>query len=356
VDIKGAMGAAASAGIKAGIDEMKEPELAKLLSSLPADSRAKLASALAPQRQAAFVFIKPHANLPKVQELVKAKFAEAGITIESEGEIDGPTIDENKFIDQHYYAIASKATMKKPAELNVPKDKFSEFFKEDWDTVVKEERAFNALDAKAPLGLSDEELLKLWDATNESAGTRKKFGGGFYCGMILEKDGKKYYTFNAFFMQMRSKFVEKGKSIHYYSVNWDPAVLAWKDFRGAVLGPTDPASAPVGALRRTLYDTWEALGLAAAPNTGDNGVHASASPFEGFAERTNWLKTTCTTDVFGKDLVAAGIPEAVLKEWSVDPQVDVGDGKKASLFDQLEDLDLGACKEKLVELYKLKSA
>jgi len=350
------MGAAASAGIKAGIDEMKEPELAKLVSSLPADSRAKLAAALAPQRQAAFVFIKPHANTPKVQELVKAKFAEVGIAIESEGEIDGPTIDENKYIDQHYYAIASKATMKKAEELNVPTDKFSEFFKEDWETVKTEKRAFNALDIKGALGLSDEELLKLWDATNEKDGTRKKFGGGFYCGMLLEKDGKKYYTFNAFFMQMRSKFVEKGKSIHYYSVNWDPSALAWQDFRGKVLGPTNPAEAPVGALRRTLFDTWEGLGLAAAPNTGDNGVHASASPFEGFAERTNWLKTTCATDIFGKELVAAGIPEATLKEWSVDPQVAVGDGKKASLFDQLEDMDLGACKAKCVELYKLACA
>ena len=58
-----------------------------------------------------------------------------------------------------------------------------------------------------------------------------------------------------------------------------------------VLGPTDPAKAPEGSLRGMMNAQWEALGLAAAPNTTDNGVHASASPFEGLAERMNWLKT-----------------------------------------------------------------
>ena len=49
-------------------------------------------------------------------------------------------------------------------------------------------------------------------------------------------------------------------------------------------------------------------GLASAPNTGDNGVHASASPFEGFAERTNWLATAIGDDVFGKQPVLNPIP------------------------------------------------
>jgi hypothetical protein len=36
---------------------------------------------------------------------------EAGITILSEADIDGTVIDEKKLIDQHYFAIASKATI-----------------------------------------------------------------------------------------------------------------------------------------------------------------------------------------------------------------------------------------------------
>lgn len=57
-----------------------------------------------------------------------------------------------------------------------------------------------------------------------------------------------------------------------------------------VLGPTDPTAAPEGSLRNMILKDWEALGLAYEPNTGDNCVHASASPFEGLAERMNWLK------------------------------------------------------------------
>ena len=69
------------------------------------------------------------------------------------------------------------------------------------------------------------------------------------------------------------------------------------------------------------------------------GWHASASPFEGFAERTNWLKDAYSfaSDPFGKLLLDAGIPEATLKEWSVDPQVVLpGSDKKGSLFDAVE--------------------
>ena len=50
---------------------------------------------------------------------------------------------------------------------------------------------------------------------------------------------------------------------------------------GQVLGPTDPSTAPPDSLRGQIMSGWEGLGLAAPPNTGDNGVHASASPFEG---------------------------------------------------------------------------
>jgi hypothetical protein len=62
-----------------------------------------------------------------------------------------------------------------------------------------------------------------------------------------------------------------------------------------VLGPTDPKQAPEGSLRNMILNDWQALGLEYEPNTGDNCVHASASPFEGLAERLNWLKADLTT-------------------------------------------------------------
>ena len=45
-----------------------------------------------------------------------------------------------------------------------------------------------------------------------------------------------------------------------------------------MLGPTDPKDAPEGALRGIIAGDWEKLGLKAPCNGGDNAVHASASP------------------------------------------------------------------------------
>jgi len=64
-------------------------------------------------RNSAFVFLKPHANTPAAQKIVEANFAKRGIHIQKEGELTAEKIDEDMLIDQHYYAIASKATLLK---------------------------------------------------------------------------------------------------------------------------------------------------------------------------------------------------------------------------------------------------
>jgi hypothetical protein len=131
-------------------------------------------------------------------------------------------------------------------------------------------------------------------------------------------------------------------------VSFKPEDLSWADFRGKVLGPTDPSAAPEGAIRKQILDDWKELGLKDAPNKGDNGVHASASPFEGLAERSNWLGLSISEDSFGAALVAAGIAEDTIKAWSVDPRVKLPEGGEASIFDTLEDLDVAQCLDKCV--------
>jgi len=79
-------------------------------------------------------------------------------------------------------------------------------------------------------------------------------------------------------------------------------------------------------------------------------VHASASPFEALAELNNWCGMPFNSVGFGKDLLAAGISECTIKAWSVDPQVNIGGGKKGSLFDAVEDMDSTECLAKLKEL------
>jgi len=80
----------------------------------------------------AFVFIKPHANTKPSQDLVKNTLLAKGLTIAQEGEITGEKIDKDMLIDQHYYAIASKATLVKPDKMPVSPEKFKEAFGIAW--------------------------------------------------------------------------------------------------------------------------------------------------------------------------------------------------------------------------------
>lgn len=293
----------------------------------------------------AFVFIKPHANTKQSQALVSSTLKARGIKIKSEGELTAQQIDDGLLIDQHYYAIASKATLLKPKELPVPAAKFQEAFGLSWEKAMNDGVVYNAIDACKYLGIDAAGLDAIWATCK-----KVKFGGGFYCGEVIPNiPGKagKIYVFNGFFMAMRAKFVTPGTSIHYYVVDFEPSQLAWADFRGKVLGPTDPKAAPADSLRGTMLKDWKKLGLDYEPNVGDNGVHASASPFEGLAERMNWLKVPIQKDEFGSQLIKAGVSENTIKEWSVDPQV-----KGKSLFDQLEDLDAAECISKAVSLAK----
>merc|ERR1719335_60662 len=191
----------------------------------------------------AFVFLKPAAITDKMKELVKSTLEKKGCTIVKEGSIDAADIDKKQLIDKHYYAIASKATLLTPDKLNVPNDKFKDQFGVDFADVLKEEKALNATKACEILGVDADEINTMWAAAKASKNL-VKLGGGFYCAK-LEKDGKgPYYVFNGFFMTMRAGFVKEGASIYYYSVEWEKKHLSWADFRGKVLGPTDPAEAP----------------------------------------------------------------------------------------------------------------
>ena len=102
---------------------------------------------------------------------------------------------------------------------------------------------------------------------------------------------------------------------------------------------------PADSLRGKILTDWKKLGLDYEPNVGDNGVHATASPFKGLAERMSWLKVSPENDPFGSRFIAAGMSVETIKEWSVDPQV-----KGKSLFDQMEDTNSDDCIAKAVKL------
>ena len=65
-------------------------------------------------------------------------------------------------IDQHYYAIASKATLLKPKDLPIPTALFEKEFGLSWDKALKDGLAFNALDACKYLDCTSEQLDAVW--------------------------------------------------------------------------------------------------------------------------------------------------------------------------------------------------
>jgi nucleoside diphosphate kinase len=164
---------------------------------------------------------------------------------------------------------------------------------------------------------------------------------------------EKLFIINGFYMAMREKFTLESAQIHYFVVEFDAEKLSWEDFRGKVLGATDPSKAAEGSIRSLILTKYSELGLASAPTTGDNGVHASASPFEGMCEFLNWLEVPLDEDPFAQALLAAGMSKDLLMEWTKDPQVEVA-GKKASIFDQLEDMNAADCLAKACEIAEAK--
>jgi len=117
-----------------------------------------------------------------------------------------------------------------------------------WNDALEQGLVYNLVDGAAKLGCSTDVLGKKYDKLKKGVDLLK-FGGGFYCAK-LEKDGKgPFYVFNGFFMTMRAGYVKPGASIYYYVVEWESAKLPWADFRGKILGPTDPADAPSDSLR-----------------------------------------------------------------------------------------------------------
>jgi len=117
---------------------------------------------------------------------VESGLAAQGIAILRQGDLDGPTIGAKKLIDNHYYAIAVKASLSKPAELNPPEPKqadFAEKFGLSWQSALEQGKVFNAVDACEQLQMDGDALDTIW-AKAKAGKQLVKFGGGFYCGLV----------------------------------------------------------------------------------------------------------------------------------------------------------------------------
>lgn len=293
-------------------------------------------TSVAAPRNTAFMFTKPHAFGRSVQSLVESKLKLEGFRIERCGVMSTSRVDKEGIVDRHYAAIARYATQWKPADISLPdacKALFQRTFGEHWDACCMAGRVLNAKEACTRFGCrSGAEFAQVWGRYPR----RVKLGPGLYVGFF---DSDDVYVVNGFYLANRDKFTQPGGYLNWYVVSWESSRMSWKDFRGRFIGTTNPADAPAGSLRREILDHWQDLGLPACPSVSDNGIHASAGPLEGLAERLIWLPGhTLANDVMGRALTRLGVAPAFIARLLENPEV-IMDGKKGLVFDLLEDTE-----------------
>lgn len=329
------------------LEDLDSNEMIQKASRLLHGTASDEALALCPSNRA-LLFVKPHATVGDgaVEDLVRKKLSERGISVLSEGIVDNAAIEKDKLVDKHYGAIAAKASLLKPEETHpshTAKEQFGMKFGMSWEAALSKGMVMNALDLCRKLGIDGEELANRWNAAKD-AHNLLKFGGGFYCGKVSAALPKlsvagELYVINGFYMAMRDLYTVAPASIHYFDVEWDRDQVTWSEFRKTILGATDPSVAAPGSLRNLVKEQWQELGLSEAPTIRENGVHASASPFEAMVERANWLEADLASEPLSQALAAAGVPVSSQEEWAKDAQVAF-EGKNVSIFDSLEDLDV----------------
>eukprot|EP00759_Apiculatamorpha_spiralis_P002071 PhF_6_TR10777/c1_g1_i3/m.17303 len=160
-----------------------------------------------------------------------------------------------------------------------------------------------------------------------------KLGPGLYVSKLVDSG---LYVLNGFYPTQRERFTAPDAKVIWFVVNWAESDLSWEDFRANVVGATDPSKAPPTSIRGTIMHDWQALGLKAQPNMGENGIHASAGPLEGLHERCVWTGATVQQCSFGTQLLLGGVAAATIESLLANPVVTLN-GSSGPVFDFLED-------------------
>lgn len=291
-------------------------------------------------------FIKPHAaKSVSLWAWVKSRLEQHAIRVSMDTVVSGPDIRAKGLIDRHYSVIAKVGGCVDPRglEMNDPACwAFHQAFRLSWSEACGKDVVCSGMAALTRLKVNARELMARWAAVKA-----EKIGPGFYAARV---DG--VIVLNGFYPSIREIYTDEEGYIRCFLMEFDGDVLPWKRFRADVIGATDPSRAVEGSIRGDLMKAQQEFGL--AMNSRDNVIHASASPFEAFAERGIWLPAFNTEgDPLVKSLAGSGYGPTELAALIARNPIVAWNGKKASVIDHLEDLDtpesaalirrLGAC-------------
>lgn len=293
----------------------------------------------------ALAFVKPHAaRNPAALARIAATFTARGVRTIEAFELTGPQVAASGAIDRHYAINARVGTIADPADLFVGPEaraKFLSLFGLSWDDALRAKRIFSGLSAQKKLGLTGEQFNTLW--AKQKA---QKLAGGLYVILLPELDA---FVLNGFYPSIRDLFTAPDALLKLMIVEFDPATLPWKAFRGEVIGATNPAAADPRSIRGSLHADAAKAGLTVTYR--ENIIHASASPFEALVEKTLWTPGfPLERDPLWQALAPAGVtPDRILRWRDENPVVRNGD-KQEPLVESLEDLDTDAVAARLLEL------
>ena len=285
-------------------------------------------------RNHALILVEHFAVTEKTVLMIQDTLREHHMNLRSKGPITAEEIRKRRIVDQHFYNEARTATAVNPKSVNIPRLKFQSKFGTSWSQILKDRIAYNALQASDELGLSELDLATRWTET-VAAGNVLMSDQGLVGRVSVPKRGVKsvkgkkgntdVYICGGDFLEKRSRFTEPGTSTYYFSVDWDPKVLAWSDFNKKYIGLAEDS--PDTSLNALIRANWQMMDVGKEPVENQIFIHGSISPVAAMCERMNWLDFSVKQDYFSRALQQVGLTDAAIEYIRFDPEVK-GSGRQ----------------------------
>ena len=94
-----------------------------------------------------------------------------------------------------------------------------------------------------------------------------RLGSGLYVAKVERPGSSALFVVNGFYGSMRHKYAREGSRIHWMVVEFNADSLSWAEFRGGVIGATDPCKATPGSIRSKLLVDRDAGSVAPVEQT-----------------------------------------------------------------------------------------
>jgi hypothetical protein len=157
-----------------------------------------------------------------------------------------------------------------------------------------------------------------------------KVSAGVYASRILQA-GYRYLVLNAFHPEQAAWLSRFGSSCVALQCT---TRRRWPEIRAVIVGGVDPAKAPSGSLRRSLYE-YLRQETQIRLTVARNGVHVSPGPIEAAFQLSSYFQVPVPGTHLGSQ---AGISPSELEWMRKNPEVIVN-GRRYPLAEAQEDLD-----------------